>query len=375
MGRSCAIQRGGLPTRIHPETGAVGPYVATVSEKSADDKPLPRVSVVIPVFNGDIELEKCLAAIAVSSYPGFECIVVDDGSTTGTAELLAARHNARMIRLERQRGPAAARNVGAQAACGDILFFVDADVMLHPDALAIAVRLLDGDPRLSAIFGSYDDQPGHESFLSQYRNLYHHWVHQTGSEDASTFWAGCGAIRQDVFLEMGGFSVDYQRPSIEDIELGTRLRAAGHRIRLEKTLLGTHLKHWTFWNLVATDIFRRGVPWMALLLHSGGRPRDLNLNLKSRLATTVAGLFGLALLIVPLTGHFEALGLALVLLILVLVWSQLGFYQYVARKRSIAFALAVVPMQVLFFLGCAAAVPLGFIQYHLDNRRGRSDSN
>jgi len=347
--------------------------MAQVAEKSAENKPLLRVSVVIPVFNGCAELEKCLAAIAVSTYPGFECIVVDDGSTTGTAERLAVRYNARVIRRERRRGPAAARNVGARAACGDILFFTDADVMLHPDALAIAVRVLDADPGLSAVFGSYDDQPGHGSFLSQYRNLYHHWVHQTGSEDASTFWTGCGAIRQHVFAEMGGFSVDYRHPSIEDIELGARLHAAGHRIRLEKTMLGTHLKRWTFWNLMATDIFRRGVPWMVLLLRCGGRSRDLNLNLKSRIATALAGLFGLALIILPLSGHFGALGLALVLLILVLVWTQLGFYRCAARKRSIVFALAVVPMQVLFFLGCAAAVPLGFIEYHLDNRHRRSD--
>ena len=81
--------------------------------------------------------------------------------------------------------------------------------------------------------------PRLQGVVSQYRNLLHHFVHQHGNSEASTFWAGCGAIRRSVFEEMGGF--DEQRfptPSIEDIELGYRLRQAGHRILLDKACRG-----------------------------------------------------------------------------------------------------------------------------------------
>ncbi len=372
------------------------------------------VSVVMPVFNGGPDLEKCLAAIAASSCPVAECILVDDGSTDGMVTAAAERHGTRVIRLQQQSGPGIARNHGAREARGDILVFIDADVLLHPDALAIAASALEKDPGLSAVFGSYDDQPGHASFLSQYRNLFHHWVHQTGKVEASTFWAGCGAIRREVFIDMGGFSSEYGRPSIEDIELGTRLRRAGHRIRLEKTMFGKHMKHWRFGNLISTDIFRRGVPWMELVLRERRAPSDLNLGLGSRIATFLAGLLGLSVPLLPLTGHAAALlpaaalllaaalsirlvtaadghkgrtlfALALVVvaplagytlapdpwaviplaLILALIGTQLAFYRYVAHKRSGAFAIAVVPMQVLFFLGCAVAAVIGLFKHYL----------
>jgi glycosyltransferase involved in cell wall biosynthesis len=332
----------------------------------------PRISVIIPVFNGGPMLEQCLSAIDSASAPEFEVLLVDDGSTDGMTRPAALRHAARLIALEQQHGPAFARNCGASAARGEIIFFTDADVLLHADALSIALGQLDADPHLSAVFGSYDDQPGHASFLSQYRNLYHHWVHQNGNVEASTFWTGCGAIRREVFLEMHGFSVDYRRPSIEDIELGMRLRESGHRIRLEKTMLGKHMKHWTFWNMLRTDIFLRGVPWVELVLRHGRMSSDLNLSLGSRIATILAGLLALCLLVFPLAGYTAALWPAAALLILGLVATQWAFYRYLAEKRSSAFALAVVPMQVLFFLGCAIAVPLGFIRHHLGKRRSRA---
>ena len=370
-----------------------------------------RVSAVIPVFNGGSDLEKCLAAIAASVYPLLEIILVDDGSTDGMTHAAAMRHGARVIRREQMMGPASARNLGAGEARGDIIFFTDADVLLDPAAIAIAVRTLDADPEVCAVFGSYDDQPGHASFLSQYRNLFHHWVHQTGNEEAFTFWTGCGAIRREVLLQVGGFSEDYERPSIEDIELGARLRAAGLRIRLEKNMLGQHMKRWRFWNMLRTDIFHRGIPWMRLVLREGKVSSDLNLSLSSRIATFLAGLFGLSLLVFPLTGQLAAIWpalafllagascawcinptgssagsalsavLAVVLpvgaywlspspwalvplaLILAMIWTQLAFYRYLVQKRSGAFAFAVVPMQVLFFLGCVAAVPLGIIMH------------
>jgi glycosyltransferase involved in cell wall biosynthesis len=376
-----------------------------------------RVSVVIPVFNGGPDLEKCLLALKQSDYPLHECLLVDDASTDGMVNPAAEAIGARVIRLERQSGPAKARNLGVEEANGDIIFFTDADVILHPQAIGEAVKALESDADLAAVFGSYDDQPGHLSFLSQYRNLFHHWVHQTGSAEASTFWTGCGAIRRDVFLQINGFSQDYDRPSIEDIEMGSRLRRSGHRIRLLKNMLGKHMKDWRFWNMVRTDIFSRGVPWMQLVLKEGKVSGDLNLNYKSRIATLLAGLLGLSVLLLLVSGHALAVLPALVFLLLAsacsrlsmldksgntkvrltvfltgllplacyalvadpwalipllltaaIVATHLAFYRYVAEKRNSAFATAVIPMQVVFFAGCALAIPIAFFKHHLTTR-------
>ena len=97
---------------------------------------------------------------------------------------------------------------------------------------------------IAALFGSYDDEPGEPNFLSQYRNLLHHYVHQQGREDASTFWGGCGAIRRDVFLAIGGLTKGMFRPSVEDIELGTGSEKPATESELCKSLQVKHLKRW-----------------------------------------------------------------------------------------------------------------------------------
>jgi GT2 family glycosyltransferase len=135
------------------------------------------------------------------------------------------------------------------------------------------------------VFGSYDDQPRDKGLVSQYRNLLHHYVHQTANCDASTFWAGCGAVRRSVFTEVGGFHENF-RPicSIDDIELGYRLRRAGHRILLDKDLQGTHLKRWTLWSVISTDITHRAIPWARLVIESKNAPNDLNLKITPTLS-------------------------------------------------------------------------------------------
>lgn len=383
---------------------------------------LPLVSVVVPVFNGGNDIERCMASIKASTYGHFECIVVDDASTDDTARTAAEKHGARLFRLDRQCGPAEARNRGVEEAGGDIIFFTDADVELHPDTLEQAARALSSDRELSAVFGSYDDRPGHASFISQYRNLFHHWIHQTSDEEASTFWTGCGAIRKDVFRAMGGFSADYERPSIEDIELGMRMRESGHQIRLLKNMFGKHRKRWGFWNMVYTDTFSRGVPWMLLLLRNNKATTDLNLSYKSRIATLGAGLLALAAALLAVTGHLAALLPVIVFLLLaaaggwysgrtntsrmaahlalasvvtaplVAYWllpdplvlvpaamvlliagTQLGFYRYVTKRRNSLFAIGVVPMQVVFFFCCATAIPIAYAKHHFGRRPGRAD--
>ncbi len=102
------------------------------------------------------------------------------------------------------------------------------------------------EPDVSAVFGAYDTQPEAPQLVSQYRNLLHHFVHSQSAGEAETFWGGCGAIRREVFLEAGRYDEwSYPRPQIEDVELGHRVRALGHRILLRPEIQCTHLKRWT----------------------------------------------------------------------------------------------------------------------------------
>ncbi len=248
----------------------------------------PRLSVIVPAYNGQTALTECLDSLQGSVGPEHEVLVVDDASTDDTAARVEAR-GLRVIRLARNRGPAAARNEGARQARGDILFFVDADVALAADAIERVTQTL-ADTSVSATFGSYDAHPRASGIISQYRNLLHHFVHQTGNPEASTFWAGCGAVRRTTFAEVGGFDeLRYNSPSIEDIELGCRLRSAGHRIVLDKRLLGTHLKCWTLRSMIRTDLWKRAIPWSRLIFERSEFPGDLNLKIAQRVSVASTG--------------------------------------------------------------------------------------
>ncbi len=242
------------------------------------------ISVVIPVYNSASSLTRCLAAVCASRYPDYECIVVDDGSTDGSGTI-ARSYPVRVVEGARgPRGAAAARNRGAEAARGDILLFVDADVVLHPDTMAKVAATFSERPDVDAVFGSYDDRPADPGFLSQYKNLTHHFVHQHAREDAATFWSGCGAIRKDAFAVVGGFDeVRYSHSSIEDIELGYRLNAGGRKVRLNKQMQVQHLKRWTLKGMVTSDIWERALPWTRAILEHRTLPNDLNLRMSHRL--------------------------------------------------------------------------------------------
>jgi glycosyltransferase involved in cell wall biosynthesis len=304
------------------------------------------VSVVVPAYNSSRELRECLSALVQSIPPAREIIVVDDASTDDTSAV-AASHAVVLVQLARNSGPAAARNAGSRAARGDIVFFVDADVVVAPDAIARVVRAFAADPGLAAVFGSYDRCPRAPGLVSQYRNLLHHYVHQTGNPEASTFWAGCGAIRRSVFLDIGGFDAERFPRCIEDIELGQRLYAAGHRIRLDRDLQGTHLKQWRLLSVIRTDVTCRALPWARLILTSRTAANDLNLRLDQRVSAGLVGLAGILFVVSPLRAGL--LGLAAVALAGVLFLNR-RLFAFLRRERGLRFALACVPLHLLYFL-------------------------
>ena len=302
-----------------------------------------RLSVIVPATNRPATLRQCLAAIEGATAAPEEVIVVDDGSL---------------------KHPALARNQGAHKASGDVLVFVDADVTVHPDAFVRIRQAFDQDPDLVALFGSYDDAPAAPGTVSVFRNLLHHHVHQHGAGPASTFWAGLGAIRRDAFVASGGF---VEHP-IEDIELGMRLAQGGARILLDPAVQGTHLKRWSLWSMLWTDLFIRGIPWVGLLLQHRGSTAASKLNLGWR--HRMSALACVALLV--------AAGLANAWLAVasvgLLVALNLSFYMLLTRRTGVRRALNGIVLHFLHHMIAVAAVPLGAVAYARQRRARRHAS-
>jgi glycosyltransferase involved in cell wall biosynthesis len=328
----------------------------TPSEREVQAGRRLRISVIVPVHNGSQVLGRCIEALNCSTYLNFEVIVVDDCSTDTTPEIVE-RYGMRYIRTSRNMGPCGARNLGSKHARGEILAFIDADVVLPPEGLSLMEEALSRDPKLAAVFGSYDDQPACDTFISQYKNLMHHYVHQSSSELATTFWAGCGAVRKKVFEEVGGFDdAKYTVPSVEDIALGLELTRRGYTIRLDKRLTVKHLKRWTVQSLLRADIFDRAVPWTRMILNSGQVPRDLNLNYASRISSVLVGLLtalGLSLPVIFASGwrHLFLPAVAAVAVIcVVLLFLNWDVYRFFWRKRGLWFAARSVIAHWAYYL-------------------------
>ncbi len=339
------------------------------------EQPL-KISIVIPAYNAGEFLDECLDAIERLALPPSELLVIDDGSTDGAIER-ASQRGVRIISTGGRSGAAAARNLGANATTGDILLFLDADVAAQSD-LTERVAAAMADPTVDALIGSYDDDPGSRDFLSQYKNLMHCFVHQTARSEASTFWSGCGAIRRSVFMAASGFDVNYKRAAIEDIELGYRLRRDNKNILLDRTLRVKHLKKWTFWNLLKSDVLDRGIPWTEIILRDHHLPNDLNLQISQRVS------IGLVYLMVAFTmmravrwgGYALVPMFAIIFILLSRYWSD-G-----VENRSFAVCAVMILTAAGIIVGAwhihmlvlipliVASLPLLFLRHRYD-KRGR----
>lgn len=311
-----------------------------------------RISVVMPAYNAAALLGRTLAPLLAmrEKREVVEVILVDDGSSDATARTAAAL-GATVVGSGGRLGPGGARNRGATLAQGDVLWFVDADVIVHEDA-ARRVAEVFRDETVMAAFGSYDDAPPAANFLSQYKNLLHHFHHQQMRGRVDTFWAGCGAVRKSAFVEVGGFdALRYPRPSIEDIDLGWRLAAGGAGVEAVPELLGTHLKRWGWRDLLATDILHRALPWAKLIVRGAGPSRILNVSMAERGRALIALL--LAASIVAAAGGGVSPWWCAVLAATAGLANR-ALFAFFRRRRGWAFALGALAFHQLYYLYSAA---------------------
>jgi GT2 family glycosyltransferase len=271
-----------------------------------------------------------------------------------------------LVRLDRQSGVAAARNRGADRATCPVLFFVDADVVLHPHALArgrshFVVSSVDG------VIGSYDDTPEARTLVSQFKNLAHHYFHQRAEGRVGSFWGGCGFIKRDVFLAAGGFDEQrFSHPSIEDVELGWRVTERGGHMLLDPRILGTHLKRWTLRSLIKTDVLYRAVPWVRWSLERRRFGGELNASPLQQVALLVAVVLvvsGLA----AISSGAARVSLA-VLIVLALVINQ-ALFRLFWRTGGVRLFVAGFLLQQVYYYCALVGLLLGIARYCWPGRR------
>ena len=198
-------------------------------------------SVIIPVWNGMSDLPACLAALAAQSHAAREIIAVDNASTDGSGDWIAASFpTVRLIRNAENTGFGGACNVGLAAARGDVLVLLNQDTAVHADWLAVLVGTLD-EQRDIGIAGSKALYPDgtiqHAGAMVDARGTSEHLGYRqadTGQFDRLAdvdYVTGASlALRRTVYEQIGGFDPGFYPAYLEDVDLCYRARAAGWRV-------------------------------------------------------------------------------------------------------------------------------------------------
>lgn len=208
--------------------------------------PTCAVSAIVPCWNAADTITLCLNAILGSRVLPCEIICVDDGSQDDTVDRTRHVGDAspipiRMLSLDERGGAAAARNHGAKHAVGTMLLFVDADVLIEPDVIyQLLCRLR--ETRAAAAVAVYRPCSAAQGRLAGFQAALVHHVFSTIDADESPYLGTqCTLVARHAFVAVGGFSCAYRGATVEDFELGARLRQSGARILLAPAAQITHM--------------------------------------------------------------------------------------------------------------------------------------
>ncbi|MBP2708421.1 glycosyltransferase family 2 protein [Microbispora sp. RL4-1S] len=316
----------------------------------------PLVSVVIPNYNyGDV-LDLCLRSVQEQTYSPIEIILVDDCSTDDSVRV-ARSLGVPALSTPRNSGVSTARNLGVAHARGEILFFLDSDVALAPDAVAQAVEILRSDPRVGAVCGNYEPIPlRRDSLVKEYRTLYRHYWYLVAEGPITGFLpVAIIAVPAAVWAEVGPWT-DALTQS-EGADVGERLTGRWE-VRLTSAVRGRHDDDATL-RVALWKVFTRTrmhVPFFLQRRYAAGvvgSPES---------AASLAAALTAVTLPAPLLGG--ALWAALPALLFA-VWLAIDrrMYRFVFSSRSTSFGLFFVAMHFLVNLTIAAGAGAGILQW------------
>jgi glycosyltransferase involved in cell wall biosynthesis len=221
------------------------PAYAAVKERYTGPIPpalprYPRVSVVVCSYNAERTMEPCLVSLEKLNYPDYEVIVVNDGSTDSTLAI-AERFSYCRIISQQNKGLSVARNVGAEAAAGEIVAYTDSDCVADPDWLTYLVAKMESADLVAC--GGPNFPPPEDSLVPAAVAVSPGGpTHVLLSDDIAEHIAGCNmAFRRDVLLSMGGFDPIY-RAAGDDVDICWRFQDAGYVIGFSPAAVVWHFR-------------------------------------------------------------------------------------------------------------------------------------
>jgi glycosyltransferase involved in cell wall biosynthesis len=322
------------------------------SSVTAQGQAQPLISIIIPAKNAENTIGVVLRAVRKSSYPRYEIILSDDYSTDGTVQI-AEQAGVRVIRSTAGSGANHARNVGAANSSGDILVFIDADIVIARDTLATIVESL-GDGIADAVVGIYTAKHRHESFVSQYKNLWVRYSYLKSPPAIDWMFGAISGIRRRAFESIGGFDENLLASNgHDDIELGKRLAKARIAIVLNLDCEVEHLKQYTLRSFFLNE-FRRSAGFAELAARLGewgsvlrrGFANVSPVFILSVIISVIISLMFLAAFTGWLPLRFPLIVMGCYLLL------NIRFLNYLEQVRGLFAMIAMIPLLFLDHLFC-----------------------
>jgi len=299
--------------RVALVVGLAGHQFRSKKRRAPTPDYLPQVVVLVPAYNESVGIERAIRSLTASDYPDFEVIVVDDGSTDGTAEVVArlALERVRLLRKP-NGGKASALNAGIGASSAPVVVMVDGDTVFEPEALRRLVQPL-GDPTVGAVSGN--TKVGNRGGLL---GRWQHIEYVTGFnldrrmyevlQCTPTVPGAIGAFRREALADVGEVPGD---TLAEDTDLTLAIGRTGRRV-----VYAEDARAWTEAPSSLGDLWRQRYRWsygtmQAVWKHKGAMltrdPRELRIG---RLALPYMILFQIVLPIAaPLIDLFALYGL------------------------------------------------------------------
>jgi len=322
----------------------------------------PLVSIIIPVRDSAATLDACLRSIKRSYYKNYEVIVVDDHSSDNSAEI-ASRYQCTVLPVTDGTGANNARNIGASKARGELFIFVDSDIVVERETILGIVEALEEEGP-DAVVGIYTARHRHESFVSQYKNLWVRYSYMKSSPAIDWLFGAISGIRRKAFEQLGGFnSALLARHGHDDVELGKRAAAAKLSIMLDMDIEVEHLKQYTLASFIRNE-FHRSVGFAELAVRLGETTRSVRRGFVNVYPTFVLSTVFSILVVAVIVGcaggwlsDWWAFGVAGLYLLM-----NIRFLNYLEQVRGLFAMLVMVPFLFVDHIVCLAGSLVGILR-------------
>ncbi|MBI4548518.1 MAG: glycosyltransferase [Ignavibacteriae bacterium] len=322
----------------------------------------PLVSIVVPVKNGSSTLDPCLRSIKRSYYKNIEVIVADDHSTDNSTDV-AGRFNCTVISVEDGHGANNARNFGAKHAKGDILVFIDSDIMVRRETILGIVETLE-EEGLDAVVGIYTARHRHETFVSQYKNLWVRYSYLKSPPAIDWLFGAISGIKRPAFEKLGGFNVDLlAHRGHDDIELGKRFARANLSISMNMDIEVEHLKNYTLRSFIKNE-FHRSVGFAELATRLGETTKSLKRGFvnvyPSFVLSTVFSIIFIGIIVAVVSGLISYWYLIAGVFLYLLM--NIRFLNYLEQVRGLFAMIVMIPFLFIDHVVCFVGSLVGILR-------------